>query len=91
MLLFPTASVNVSAATSIVVAPDAVGVNVAVYTVVLDALNALNVPPLTVMSPTTKFAVASLDVNVSAIVASLEVSPSFTSVAVIAIVGAVPS
>ena len=43
------------------------------------------------LSPAAKFVVASLDVKVSAIVESLEVSPSFTSVAVIAIVGPVPS
>ena len=47
-----------------VVAPDAVGVNVAVYTVELVALNALNAPPLTVMSASAKFVVASLDVKV---------------------------
>ena len=88
MLLFPPASVNAPPATSIVVAPDAVGVNVAVYTVVLVDAKLLNAPPLTVMSPTTKFVVASLDVKVSAIVASFEVSPSLTSAAVIAIVGA---
>ena len=91
MLLLPTASVNAPPATSIVVAPCADGVNVAVYTVVLADAKLLNAPPLTVISPTTKFVVASLDVKVSAIVESLEVSPSFTSVAVIAIVGAVPS
>ena len=57
-----------------VVAPDAVGVNVAVYTVELDALNALNAPPLTVMSASAKFVVASLEVKVSANVPSFEVS-----------------
>ena len=50
--MLPTASVNLLAATSMVVAPDAVGVNVAVYTVELVALNALNEPLLTVISPT---------------------------------------
>ena len=91
MLLFPTASVNLLAATSIVVAPDAVGVNVAVYTVELVALNALNAPPLTVMSASAKFVVASLDVKVSAIVPVFYVSLSVPSDSVIAIVGAVPS
>ena len=56
-----------------------------------DPANELNSPPTTVMSPAAKFVVASLDVKVSAIVESLEVSPSFTSVAVISIVGTVPS
>ena len=74
-----------------VVAPCAVGVNVAVYTVELDALNALNEPLSTEISPTTKFVVASLEVKVSANVPSFEVPPSDTSAAVIAIVGAVPS
>ena len=72
--MFPGASVNLLAATSMVVAPDAVGVNVAVYTVELVALNALNAPPLTVMSASAKFVVASLDVKVSANVPSFEVS-----------------
>ena len=48
-------------------------------------------PLLTVMSPTTKLEVASLAVKVRARVASLDVSPSFTSAAVIASVGAVLS
>ena len=43
------------------------------------------------MSPTTKLVVASLEVNVRESVPLLDVSPSFTSDAVIAIVGAVPS
>ena len=43
------------------------------------------------MSPTTKLVVASLEVNVSERVASLDVPPSVTSAAVIAIVGAVQS
>ena len=51
----------------------------------------LNAPPETVMSPTTKLLVASLAVKVRERVASLDVSPSFTSAAVIVIVGAVPS
>ena len=43
------------------------------------------------MSPATKSVVASLDVNVRESVPSLDVSPSLTSDAVIAIVGAVVS
>ena len=42
------------AATSIVVAPSADGVNVAVYTVELDAAKLLSDPPLTEISPTAK-------------------------------------
>ena len=94
-MLFPTASVNLFAATSMVAAPSAVGVNVAVYTVLEDAAKLLKAPLDTVMSPTTKLLVASLDVNVSESVASFVVAPSLTallpSVAVIVIVGAVPS
>ena len=51
----------------------------------------LKLPPLTVMSPTAKFVVASLDVKVNDNVLSLLVSPSLTWLAVITIVGAVPS
>ena len=95
MLLLPTASVNVLAATSMVAAPSAVGVNVAVYTV-LEVAEKLLVAPLdTVMSSITKLVVASLDVNVSESVASFVVVPSLTtlypSVAVMVIVGAVSS
>ena len=95
MLLFPTASVNVLAATSMVAAPSAVGVNVAVYTVLDVAEKLLNAPLDTVMSPTAKLVVASLDVKISGKVASLVVEPSLTallpSVAVIVMVGAVAS
>jgi len=93
--LLPAASVNVLAATSMVVAPYADGVNVAVYTVLDVAAKLLNAPLDTVMSPTAKSVVASLDVNVTVNVPSLVVAPSLTallpSVAVIVIVGAVPS
>ena len=95
MLLFPAASVNVLAAISMVAAPLAVGVNVAVYTVLDVAAKLLNDPLDTVMSPTAKSVVASLEVNVSESVASFVVAPSLTallpSVAVIVIVGAVLS
>ena len=94
-MLFPAASVNVLAATSIVASLLAVGVNVAVYTVLDVAEKLLNAPLDTVMSPTAKSVVASLDVNVSESVASLVVAPSLTallpSVAVMAMVGAVLS
>ena len=56
-----------------------------------EAEKALNEPPDTVISPTTKLVVASLDVNVNAIEESLDVSPSLTVLLVIVIVGAVPS
>ncbi len=95
VLLFPTASVNVFAATSMVVVPLADGVNVAVYNVLEVAEKLLKVPPETVMSPTTKLVVASLDVKVTVKVALFVVSPSLTaldpSVAVIVMEGAVPS
>ena len=78
-----------------VTAPSTVGVNVAVYTVDEVVLNELKAPPETVMSPTTKLLVASLDVKVTVNVASLVVAPSLTallpSVAVMVMVGAVPS
>ena len=94
-MLFPAASVNVLAATSIVASLLAVGVNVAVYTVLDVAEKLLKAPLDTVMSPTAKSVVASLDVNVSESVASFVVVPSLTallpSVAVIVIVGAVAS
>ena len=55
----------------------------------------LRAPPLTVMSPTAKFVVASLLVKVNARVALFVVAPLDTALppatAVIAIVGAVPS
>ena len=86
---------NVLAATSIVVAALAEGVKVAVYTVDDVAEKLLITPPETVISPTTKFVVASLEVKVTISVASLVVSPSLTAllpfVAVIVIVGAVTS
>ena len=95
MLLFPTTSVNVPAATSMVVAPLADGVKVAVYTVLEVAEKLLKAPPETVISPTAKSVVASLLVKVRESVASLVVEPSLTallpSVAVIVMVGAVPS
>ena len=72
-----------------------VGVNVAVYTVLEVAAKLLNAPLDTVISPTTKSVVASLEVKVTVNVASLVVAPSLTallpSVAVMVMVGAVPS
>ena len=95
VLLFPAASVNVLAATSMVVAPLADGVKVAVYTVLEVAEKLLKAPPETVISPTTKLLVASLEVKVTVNVPSLVVAPSLTallpSVAVMVMVGAVPS
>ena len=82
---------NTPAPTSIEVPPAELGVKVAVYTDVLDAAKLLNEPPDTVTSPTTKFAVASLDVNVSEIESSLLVSPLVTVALEIVIVGATVS
>ena len=75
VLLLPAASVNVFAATSMVVAPLADGVKVAVYTVLEVAEKLLKAPPETVISPTAKFVVTSLDVKISGKVASLVVEP----------------
>ena len=74
-----------------VTAPSAVGVNVAVYTVLEVDAKSLRDPFVTVISPTAKSVVASLDVNVSDRVASLEANPSAPSDAVITIVGLVVS
>ena len=77
-LLIPVAVlVNVFAATSIVVAPTAVGVNVAAYSVP-NPIKLLRVPPLTVTSPAAKLVVLALVVKVRVIELSEEVSPSLT-------------
>ena len=75
VLLLLEASVNPFAATSMVVAPLADGVKVAVYTVLEVAEKLLNAPLDTVMSPTAKLLVASLLVNVTVNVPSLVVEP----------------
>ena len=54
-------------------------------------MNEDNEPPLRVMSPSTRSVVDSLDVNVRAMLASLEVSPESTVDEVMVIVGAVES
>ena len=95
-IVFPTASENVPGATLIVAVPLAVGVNVAVY-VVPEPANALNAPFVTDISELSKSVVASVDVNVKAIVASfvVELLPRVTRgdpcCAVIAMVGGVLS
>ena len=71
---------NVLAATSIVVAPFADGVKVAVYTVELVAVKLLIAPPDTVMSVDAKLLVALLEANVTVRVASLVVAPSAMAV-----------
>ena len=80
-------------ATSMVAAPSAVGVNVAVYTVLDVAAKLLRAPLSTVISPTAKSVVASLLVKVTVKVPSLVVEPLDTvllpSVAVIVMVGGV--
>ena len=91
VLLFPYASVKPAAPTSMVAAPSAAGVKVAVYTVVDVSERLPNVPLVTVISALTKSVVTSLLVNVTVNVLSLVVEPSLTallpSVAVIVIVG----
>ena len=79
------------APTSIVVDPSPTGVNVAVYTVLLDTANELNVPPLTVISDSVKVDVASLLVKVRDMLASFVVVPLLTVELAIVIVGDVPS
>ena len=91
VLLLPAASVNVLAATSMVATPVAVGVNVAVYTVLEVAEKLLKTPWLMVISPTAKLVVASLEVKVSESVPSLEVNQSAPSAAAMVMVGATPS
>ena len=76
------ASVNLFAATSMVVAPLADGVKVAVYAVLEVAEKLLKAPPETVISPTTKLLVASLLVKISGKVASLVVEPLARVVAI---------
>jgi len=95
VLLFPYASVNALSATSMVAAPSAAGVKVAVYTVE-DVEEILLKEPLdTVMSSTAKSVVALLLVNVTVNELSLVVEPSLTAllplVAVIVFEGLVPS
>ena len=68
VLLFPAASVNLSTATDMEPEPlcvFAVGVNTTVYEVPETAVNEDRVPPLKVMSPSTKFVEASDRVNVN--------------------------
>ena len=79
------------APTSIVVEPSPLGVKVAVYTVLLDAENELNVPPLTVISDPAKVDVDSLLVKVSDMLVSFVAVPLVTVELVIVIVGDVPS
>ena len=89
MLLFPLVSVNVDPPTSIVVAPSAVGVKVAVYSELLVVAKLLNDPPSTVISSSAKLSVASFDVNINANELSFDVAPLITSEAVIVMVGEV--
>ena len=83
VLLFPAASVNLSAATETepeVLCVFAVGVNTTVYDVPETAVNDDRVPPLKVMSPTTKSVEASDKVNVN-----VDVSPDFNEAELAAI------
>ena len=82
VLLFPAASVNLSAATETepeVLCVFAVGVNTTVYEVPEPEKDD-NVPPLNVMSPSTKFVEASDKVNVK-----VDVSPDFNEAELAAI------
>ena len=86
----PAASVNVPPATFTVYKPTAVGVNVAVYTVVEVDVKLDNDPlVLTVISLSVKSVVASDEVNVRSMVESLDVAPFVTVVDVISMVGPV--
>ena len=86
----PAASVNVPPATFTVYKPTAVGVNVAVYTVVEVDVKLDNDPlVLTVISLSVKSVVASDAVNVRSMVESLDVAPFVTVVDVISMVGPV--
>jgi hypothetical protein len=83
VLLFPAASVNLSTATDIEPEPlcvFAVGVNTTVYDVPETAVNDDKVPPLNVMSPSTKFVEASDKVKVN-----VEFSPDFNEAELAAI------
>ena len=74
-MLLPAGSVNLFAATSIVVAPAPEGVKVAVKTGDETAVKLLIEPPDTVMSLAAKPVAASLAVNLKAIVESFVVDP----------------
>jgi hypothetical protein len=91
VLLFPAASVNLSAATETepeVLCVFAVGSNPTVYEVLETAVNENSVPPVTVISPGVKPVGASKNVNVN-----VDFSPDFneTELAEIDTVGAVVS
>ena len=85
MLLFPAPSVNLAAATSMVVAPSALGVKVAVYAVPEPA-KLDRVPPETTTSSAANPVVDSLVVNVTAMLASFVVEPDVTPFVLEAIV-----
>ena len=76
---------NLEPATSIVVGPAALGVNVAVY-VVPDPEKLLIEPFVTVISSDAKVVVALLEVKVNAMLASFVVDPFVTPLVVDAIV-----
>ena len=87
---------NLFAATPTVIEPSAIGVNTAVYTVDEEAVKLPRLAPFSVMSASTKSLVASDAVKVRFNNASLVVAPSTTCspsplVAVMAMVGLLPS
>jgi hypothetical protein len=86
--VFPTASLNLFAATDTLGDPSLVAVHVAVY-VTPDPERLPRLQPETVMSPAMKLVVASLDVKVNTIAAVLVDAPLDTVLEVIVIVGTV--
>ena len=84
-MLFPAPSVNLAAATSIVVAPSALGVKVAVYAVP-EPSNEDKVPPETTTSSAANPVVDSLMVNVTPMLPSFVVEPDVTPVVLEAMV-----
>ena len=86
----PTASAYEPAGTSIVHNPSAVGVNVPLYLtgLMLGTVAKLLIEPfVTTISPTTSPTGVSVDSKVKRMVASFDVTPEFTSKAVIVILG----
>ena len=89
-MLLPAVSVNRLPLIWIVFAPCPVGVNVAVY-VVPEPLKPERLPPVTLISPTSKSVVDSFDVNVRDKDPSLVDAPLAASAEVMLIVGSVVS
>ena len=71
VLVLPAVSVNLPAAIFVLTVHCALGITVHLYTVLLTTVNHVTVPFVAVISPTTKFAVASLAVHVTTKLAPL--------------------